>query len=124
MRCLIEADGWRTTREVDHYLAEEDLTPISHPTICKILHEELGVSKVCALWVPKLLTDKHKQNRMAAAIEFLSLYHAEGESLFDGIITGDEKMGPSFHTRDKTGFHDEQIGQQAHSYQGEEKERD
>ncbi len=91
VRCLIEEDGWRTTREIEHYLAEEALTPISHPTICKILHNEWGLSKVCARWVPKLLTDEHKQNRMAAIIEFLSQYHAEGQSLFDRIVTGNEK---------------------------------
>ncbi len=72
-------------------MAEEALTPISHPTICKILHDELGLLKVCARWVPKLLTDEHKQNHMAAAIKFLSMYHAKGESLFDRIVTGDEK---------------------------------
>ncbi len=88
---LIEEDGWRTTREIECYLAEEALTPISHPTICKILHDELGLSKVCVSWVPKLLTDEHKQNCMATAIKFLSPYHAEGESLFDHIVTGDEK---------------------------------
>ncbi len=92
VHCLIEEDGWRTTREIERYLAEEVLTPISQPTICKILHNELGLLKVCVRWVLKLLTDERKQNRMAAALEFLSLYRAGGESLFDRIVTGHEKL--------------------------------
>ncbi len=88
--CLIE-DGWRTTREIERYVAEDAATPISQHTICKILHDELRLSKVFSRWVPKLLTGEHKQNRVAVTIEFLSQYHAERESLFDHIITGDEK---------------------------------
>ncbi len=91
VRCLIEEDGWQTTLAIERYLAEETLTPISHPTILKILRDELGLSKICACWVPKHLTGEHKQNCMAAAIEFLSLHHAKGESLFVRIVTGDEK---------------------------------
>ncbi len=101
VHCLIEEDRQQTTLEIEHYLAEEALTPISHPTICKILHDELGLSRVCACWVLKLLTAEPKQNRMAATIEFLSLYHAEGESLFDRIVTGDEKCVHHFTPKTK-----------------------
>ncbi|UYV61709.1 hypothetical protein LAZ67_1006079 [Cordylochernes scorpioides] len=39
-----------------------DLVPdVSKTTIDKILREHSGYSKVCAIWVPKMLTEDHKQ---------------------------------------------------------------
>jgi len=91
VRFLIESDRRCTEAEIERYFDEVACNHLSHGTIVKIIHEELEMSKVCARWVPKLLTDEHKKNRMAAAIDLLSLYCEEGEKLFDRIVTGDEK---------------------------------
>lgn len=59
-------------------------------TIHKILTEHLGYSKVCARWVPKMLTEDHKQQRVAASREFLQSHATDGEDFLDSIVTGDE----------------------------------
>ncbi|KAL4704228.1 hypothetical protein ACJJTC_003788 [Scirpophaga incertulas] len=38
----------------------------------------------------KILTDHHKTQRMASALDFLSRYEDEGEPLLNRIVTGDE----------------------------------
>ncbi len=77
--CLIDEDGRQTTREIERYLAEEALTLISHPTICKILHDELGLSKVCACWVPKLLTDEQAESHGSRYQIFEPISRRRGE---------------------------------------------
>jgi len=37
-----------------------------------------------------MLTDEHKQKRLAAAHQFLQLHQIEGDQCFDHIVTGDE----------------------------------
>lgn len=75
---------------------------ISKSTIHRILREELGVWKVCARWVPRMLFEEHKALHIAAAIEFLSQYADEGESMLDRIITGDETMGVLLYSTDES----------------------
>ncbi len=91
VRALIEEDRRITTRQIEKFFIEVACDPISHGTICKIIQDELEMSKVCARWVPKLLTSEHTEKRMGAALAFLSRYWEEGESLVDRIVTGDEK---------------------------------
>lgn len=62
----------------------------SRSSIRNIIHDKLGMRKVSARWVPRLLSDEHKKNRMGAALSFLTLYHAEGEQLLHRVVTGDE----------------------------------
>ena len=44
---------------------------VSRSVIKDIASEKLGYKKLCARWVPKMLTDEHKQKRLAAAHQFL-----------------------------------------------------
>ncbi|UYV63879.1 hypothetical protein LAZ67_2005879 [Cordylochernes scorpioides] len=68
-----------------------DLVPdVSKTTIDKILREHLGYSKVCAIWVPKMLTEDHKRQRVDAAQKFLNCHKTDGEEFLDSIVTGDE----------------------------------
>ncbi len=89
---LIKEDGHRTVDEIEHYFKEVECNSLSHDTIMKIIHEELKMLKVCAQLVPKLVTDVPKVSWMAAAIEFLTLYHQEGEGLSAPIVTDDKKL--------------------------------
>jgi hypothetical protein len=86
--------------------------PIQSPAKCEVLSRrtilhhiiskmskttfhEAVTEKLCARWVPKLLTDDHKTKRMGFALKFLTRYAQEGDEFLDSIVTGDEKWG--FH---------------------------
>jgi hypothetical protein len=45
--------------------------------------EELGYSKVCARWVPQMLTDAHKEARTEIATDLPFSYDKEGEGGVD-----------------------------------------
>lgn len=63
---------------------------VSMTVLFEIVTQQLGYHKFCARWVPKVLTDHHKEQRMGAALTFLEAYHSYGDSLLDRIVTGDE----------------------------------
>jgi histone-lysine N-methyltransferase SETMAR len=48
------------------------------------------MNKVCARWVPRLLTDENKATRVDASREFLRRYVRDGERFLRRIITTDE----------------------------------
>ena len=50
----------------------------------------LEYHKVCARWVPRMLTQDHKEHCMQVCQDLLNQYEAEGDSFLDRIITGDE----------------------------------
>jgi len=49
-----------------------------------------GYRKVCARWVPKMLTEEHIKTRLACALTFLMRYHKEGDGMLRHIVTGDK----------------------------------
>lgn len=56
----------------------------------EIVVGKLAYHKFCARWVPKILTEDHKKQRLAAALTFLEDYDKNGNKLIDRIVTGDE----------------------------------
>jgi len=56
---------------------------ISHGSAYDIIHNRLGFCKVCARWVPKQLTEEHRNNRVAICQHLLDRYANEGEAFFD-----------------------------------------
>ncbi|CAG0882073.1 unnamed protein product [Darwinula stevensoni] len=58
MKRLIDKDRWITTREL------EKLVGMSHGSVIKILHEHLGMRKVCARWVPHQLKPDHMKSHV------------------------------------------------------------
>ena len=50
----------------------------------------LEYRKVCAKWVPRLLTQEHKEHHMQVCPDLLNQYKAEDDSFLERIITGDE----------------------------------
>jgi len=55
-----------------------DIIPkVSKNTIHEALTEKLGYRKLCARWVPKMLTDDHKTKQMGSAQKFLMRYAQE-----------------------------------------------
>lgn len=63
---------------------------VSRALIHEIVTEKLGYKKLCARWVPKMLTDVHKQRRVEAGRNFLQRFENEGEEFFSHLVTGDE----------------------------------
>ncbi|KAG8232689.1 hypothetical protein J437_LFUL011306 [Ladona fulva] len=85
--------GWpMTSRQADVIDAFEISRSSLHSII---IVNELQLRKVCARWVPRLLTDDHKQRRMEAAEHFLQLVEHEGDALHSRIVTGNENCPDS-----------------------------
>ena len=62
---------------------------VSRSALYSIVTEQLRFRKVCARWVPMILTDNNKTHRMGATLEFLDRYNTDGDFL-KSIVTGDE----------------------------------
>ena len=61
VKTLIDEDARYTLQEI------EELSGIHSSSVLKILHERLGLRKICACWVPHLLTDEQKRSRVLAS---------------------------------------------------------
>jgi len=70
---------------------------VSKDTIHSILRDDLGLSKKSARWVPKLLTDEQKQERVRVSEQFVAAVRRRGLGYLDTIVTMDETM-ISLHT--------------------------
>jgi histone-lysine N-methyltransferase SETMAR len=68
----------------------------SKDTIRRILTEDLGFVKKSARWVPKLLTEDQKKDRVEKCNGLLQLVWTEGLGVLDRIVTMD-KSAVSFH---------------------------
>lgn len=90
VRDLIEADGRLTIDEL------EQETGLSHGTIWRILHYDLGLVIKSARWVPRLLTAEQKQERVRCALAFKNLIFEGGNNVLMSIITMDETPLPEF----------------------------
>ena len=80
----IHANQRRDDKRVHHIIPK-----VSKTTIHEAVTEKLGYRKLCARWVPKLLTDDHKTKRMGSELKFLMHYTQEGDEVLDSIVTGD-----------------------------------
>lgn len=77
----------------DRRLTVRDLSEavgVSVGTVHSILTDNLGMNKVSARWVPRLLTVEEKERRVIDSKAFLRRYRREGEDFLDRIITTDE----------------------------------
>ena len=63
---------------------------ISHGTVYAIVREKLHFSKVSCCWVPKMLTDDHKMQRLMASRASLRRYRKEGDAFLSRIVTTDK----------------------------------
>ena len=84
VKTLIEEDARYTVQEI------EELSGIHSSSVLKILHEQLGLRKICACWVPHLLTDEQKQSRVRLASQVIEKYDKCDPSRLEEIVTGDE----------------------------------
>ena len=84
VKTLIEEDGHYTLQEI------EELSGIYSWNVLKILREQLGLRKICARWVPHLLTDEQKQSRVRLASQVIEKYDKCDPRRLQEIVTGDE----------------------------------
>ena len=59
-------------------------------SVLKISREGLGLRKICARWVPYLLTDEQKQSRVRLASQVIEKYDKCDPRRLEEIVTGDE----------------------------------
>jgi hypothetical protein len=62
-----------------------------------LLHEDFGLEKKSARWVPKLMDDEQKQQRVEVCSEFVAVIHRHSLAMLDSIVTMDETM-VCYHT--------------------------
>ena len=78
-------------REVRRFTITElsfEFPLISQSLLHKVVTQKLGYHKFCARWVPKILSEGHKTQRMAPSLNFLEAYNKDSDSLLDRIVTG------------------------------------
>ena len=83
---VVEADRRISVRKL------ASMFEVSKSTIHAILHDDLGLSKESARWVPKLLSDEQKAARVWSSQEFVRLVEEHGEEVLDRIVTMDKIM--------------------------------
>ncbi|UYV75727.1 hypothetical protein LAZ67_13001155, partial [Cordylochernes scorpioides] len=88
VRNVVEADRRVTIDEI--MIRLHPGIEIGRSSIGTIMSDILNFRKVCARWVPRLLLENHKQQRMEAARAFLEMHQRDGDQLFSRIVTGDE----------------------------------
>ncbi len=91
VEAAVKKDGRLTIAEI------AAATGATNATVYSILTEELGLVKKSARWVPKLLSDVQKQERVRVCKEFIAAIRRRSLSMLDCIVTMDETM-VSFHT--------------------------
>ena len=81
---LIEEDAHYTVQEI------QELSGIHSSSVLKILRERLGLRKICARWVPHLLTDEQKQSRVRLASQVIEKCDKCDPRHLEEIVIGDE----------------------------------
>ena len=84
VKTLTEEDTRYTVQEI------EELRGIRSSSVLKILHERLGLRKICARWVPHFLTDEQKQSQVRLASQVIEKYDKCDPRRLEEIVTGDE----------------------------------
>ena len=96
VKTLIEEDARYTVQDI------EELSGIHSSSVLKILCERLGLHKICARWVPHLLTDEQKQSQVRIASQVIEKYDKCDPRHLEEIVTGDETWIYDFQPDSKT----------------------
>jgi histone-lysine N-methyltransferase SETMAR len=84
VKCLVESNRRLTVRDI----AEE--SGISIGRVDFILKKKLGLSKLSARWVPRLLTDEQKRVRAELSLDLFHRFEADPNNFVSRVVTGDE----------------------------------
>ena len=80
---LVRSDRHLTIRVIANEVG------IDKEMVCTILVDTLGMRKVCAKMVPRLLTEEQKVQQLNACRDILQQLEADGK-LLENVITGDK----------------------------------
>ena len=81
---IIEGDARFTIRDIARKVV------ISLSTVHLILKKHLKVRKIFARWVPHLLTDEQKRQRVKVAKKMLQIFLTCDQKQYANVVTGDE----------------------------------
>jgi histone-lysine N-methyltransferase SETMAR len=84
VRELVEADGRMKAHEIAHEVG------IAKTQVLQILHTHLGLSKLSARWVPRMLTNAQKQERVEKCHVLFDQIESNWDAFWRRIVTGDE----------------------------------
>ena len=84
VKALVEGDQHSTVRELS------DTCGLSIGTVHTILHDDLHMKKLAARWVPHLLTDEQKKQRVDFSRNLLHSFEPNGTKRLCDVLTGDE----------------------------------
>lgn len=93
---IVMKDRRLTLREV------VSISDVSKSSVFNILTEDFCMSRVCARWVPRLVSDEHNKRRMQTSKAFIQNFKRGGEKWLDRIITTDETWLHHFDPETKT----------------------
>lgn len=82
-----------------HYIAKE--VGIAESTVHRILTEDLGMTKVSARWVPRLLTPDQKRVRQRMSRDNLALFNSDPDGFMARFVTQDETWVHHFEPESK-----------------------
>ena len=94
----------KTVVEQDARLSVKDIascTGISEGSVQTILKKLLDLRKVCARWVPHLLTEEQKTQCLKYAQELLKTYKGCNSRVISNLLTGDETWVHMFEAQRK-----------------------
>ena len=84
VKIVVEQDARLSVRDI------ASCTGISEGNVQTILKKRLDLRKVCARWVPHLLTEEQKTQRLKCARELLETYLGCNSRVISNLLTGDE----------------------------------
>ena len=79
----------------------DNFPEISRTILYETVTEKLHYHKICARWVPKMLIEAYKNQRMVVARRFLVQYCAERDEYLKRIVTGDKTWFSYVNTETK-----------------------
>jgi hypothetical protein len=65
---------------------------MSVSTSCIVLHQNLDFEKKTAKWVPKLVSNKQKQQHVEVCTEFVTAVNCHSLAMLDSIVVMDKIM--------------------------------
>ena len=68
------------------------ITNISETSVRRILHDHLGMNKISARWVPRLLSALQRERRGECAQLFSNMCGDDPKPILESIVTGNERM--------------------------------
>lgn len=84
VRQIVTSDPHATIEEIS------DEVHISVGSVHSILKDNLGMTKICSRWIPHLLTDAQKQERLETSMSLLQKMRSWSIAQWNSIATGDE----------------------------------